>query len=87
MDAANKVRARFAVTLLADALAPSNTLLANPAVLKKLIDDAQAAPRGPHRTAAGALRATHPIYWLETFVEPQRLRGTCYLAANWIELR
>lgn len=28
----------------------------------------------------------HPIYWLETFIEPQRFRGTCYRAANWIEL-
>jgi hypothetical protein len=25
----------------------------------------------------------HPIYLLETFVDPQRFRGTCYLAANW----
>ena len=28
----------------------------------------------------------HPIYWLETFVDPQRFRGTCYRAANWISL-
>jgi hypothetical protein len=28
----------------------------------------------------------HPIHFLETFVEPQRFRGTCYLAANWIHL-
>jgi hypothetical protein len=26
----------------------------------------------------------HPIYLLETFVEPSRFRGTCYRAANWI---
>lgn len=26
----------------------------------------------------------HPIYYLETFVDPQRFRGTCYRAANWI---
>ncbi len=26
----------------------------------------------------------HPIYFLETFVDPQRFRGTCYRAANWI---
>lgn len=26
----------------------------------------------------------HPIYYLETFVDPARFRGTCYLAANWI---
>lgn len=28
----------------------------------------------------------HPIHWLETFVDPQRFRGTCYRAANWIPL-
>ncbi len=28
----------------------------------------------------------HPIYFLETFVNPQRFRGTCYRAANWISL-
>jgi len=26
----------------------------------------------------------HPVYYLETFVNPQRFRGTCYRAANWI---
>ena len=26
----------------------------------------------------------HPIYLLETFVERQRFRGSCYQAANWI---
>jgi len=26
----------------------------------------------------------HPIYLLETFVEKERFRGTCYKAANWI---
>ena len=25
----------------------------------------------------------HPIYFLETFVDPERFRGTCYRAANW----
>ena len=25
----------------------------------------------------------HPIYFLESFIDPQRFRGTCYLAANW----
>lgn len=29
---------------------------------------------------------SHPIYYLETFVDPRRFRGTCYLAANWIAL-
>ena len=28
----------------------------------------------------------HPIYFLETFIDPQRFRGTCYKAANWIGL-
>lgn len=28
----------------------------------------------------------HPIYFLETFVDPERFRGTCYRAANWIWL-
>jgi hypothetical protein len=25
----------------------------------------------------------HSIYYLETFVDPERFRGTCYRAANW----
>ena len=25
----------------------------------------------------------HPIYFLETFIEPERFRATCYKAANW----
>ena len=28
----------------------------------------------------------HPIHFLETFVDPQQYRGTCYRAANWIFL-
>ncbi len=28
----------------------------------------------------------HPIYYLETFIDPRRFRGTCYRAANWIVL-
>ncbi len=28
----------------------------------------------------------HPIYFLETFIDPQRFRGTCYKAANWTVL-
>jgi len=28
----------------------------------------------------------HPVYFLETFVDPQRYRGTCYRAANWVVL-
>ena len=28
----------------------------------------------------------HPIYFLETFIEPERFRGTCYRAANWVWL-
>lgn len=26
----------------------------------------------------------HPVHYLETFVDPQRFKGTCYRAANWI---
>jgi hypothetical protein len=26
----------------------------------------------------------HPIYFVETFVDPARFRGTCYRAANWV---
>ncbi|MCF8211814.1 MAG: DUF4338 domain-containing protein [Rhodoferax sp.] len=25
----------------------------------------------------------HPIFFLETFIDPQRFKGTCYRAANW----
>ncbi len=28
----------------------------------------------------------HPVYYLETFVLPERYPGTCYKAANWISL-
>jgi hypothetical protein len=28
----------------------------------------------------------HPVYWLETFIDPARFKGTCYRAANWIPL-
>ena len=28
----------------------------------------------------------HPIYFLETFVDPERFAGTCYRAANWVLL-
>lgn len=28
----------------------------------------------------------HPVYFAETFVDPQRFRGTCYRAANWVVL-
>jgi hypothetical protein len=28
----------------------------------------------------------HPVHYLETFVDPQRNRGTCYRAANWLFL-
>lgn len=26
----------------------------------------------------------HPVHLLETFIDPERFRGTCYRAANWI---
>ena len=29
---------------------------------------------------------SHPVHYLETFVDPARFRGTCYRAANWISL-
>jgi Domain of unknown function (DUF4338) len=29
---------------------------------------------------------SHPIYFLETFVDTERFQGTCYRAANWIVL-
>jgi hypothetical protein len=28
----------------------------------------------------------HPVWLLETFIDPERFRGTCYQAANWIYL-
>ncbi len=28
----------------------------------------------------------HPIWFVETFIDPERFRGTCYRAANWILL-
>jgi len=28
----------------------------------------------------------HPVHFLETFTDPARFRGTCYIAANWIRL-
>jgi hypothetical protein len=28
----------------------------------------------------------HRVYYLETFIDPERSRGTCYRAANWIAL-
>ncbi len=28
----------------------------------------------------------HRIYYLETFIDPERSRGTCYRAANWMAL-
>lgn len=28
----------------------------------------------------------HLVYRLETFIDPARIQGTCYRAANWIRL-
>lgn len=28
----------------------------------------------------------HPVYFAETFVDPERFKGTCYRAANWVFL-
>lgn len=38
MDADNKARARFAMAMLTEALAPTNSLAGNPAAMKKVID-------------------------------------------------
>lgn len=32
------------------------------------------------------IRYGHPLYMLETFVEKDRFKGTCYKAANWIHV-
>lgn len=29
---------------------------------------------------------SHPVHWVETFVDSERYKGTCYQAANWIFL-
>ncbi len=51
--------------------------------------------RGPHlashilgRMAAALSRDWeqmygHPVYFAETFIDPGRVRGSCYRAANW----
>jgi len=31
-------------------------------------------------------RYSHPIFLLESFVDKERFRGTCYQAANWIHV-
>jgi len=28
----------------------------------------------------------HPVYFAETFVYPAKFKGTCYRAANWVDL-
>ena len=28
----------------------------------------------------------HPVYLVESFVDAERFRGTCYRAANWLEV-
>jgi hypothetical protein len=28
----------------------------------------------------------HPVYFAETFIDPERFRGTCYRAANWVRM-
>ncbi len=28
----------------------------------------------------------HPVHFLETFIDPERFKGTCYRAANWVVL-
>ena len=29
---------------------------------------------------------SHPIYFLETFIDPELYKGTCYRAANWVSM-
>lgn len=29
---------------------------------------------------------SHPVYFAETFIDPARFAGTCYRAANWVQL-
>jgi len=43
LDAKSKERASFVVSLVTDALAPTNTLLGNPAALKKIIESGGAS--------------------------------------------
>lgn len=37
-------------------------------------------------SAAWCQAYDHPVYFAETFIDPTRFRGTCYRAANWLEL-
>ena len=37
-------------------------------------------------SADWVLKYGHPIHLLETFVDVERFRGTCYAAANWIRV-
>ena len=37
-------------------------------------------------SADGQRIYAHPIYFVETFIDPQRFRGTCWRAANWTVL-
>jgi len=43
--------------------------------------------RAARRIAADwTARYAHAVYYLETFIETGRFRGTCYRAANWVTL-
>ena len=44
LDPANKERAKFVMSLFTDAASPTNTLLGNPAALKKVVDTGGASP-------------------------------------------
>ena len=47
----------------------------------------QAPPNGLRDLSGDWQRIyAHPIYFVETFIDPQRFRGTCYRAANWTVL-
>jgi polyhydroxyalkanoate synthase len=56
LDRAGKERAHFAVTLLADALAPTNAIASNPAVVKRAFDTAGASLVRGARNLARDLR-------------------------------
>ena len=55
LDARGKARARFFASLLTDALAPSNWLVANPAALRKIVDT------GGENLVAGARNLVHDV--------------------------
>jgi hypothetical protein len=41
-------------------------------------------PRASSAASSSSAPHGHPLYFCETFVDPERYRGTCYRAANWV---